>query len=41
MPATTLADVRSVLRTATKDRLHAAWRLSLCGLRRGEVLGLC
>jgi integrase len=32
--------VRKFLRTATKDRLHAAWRLSLYGLRRGEVLGL-
>lgn len=28
------------LRTAATDRLHAAWRLSLYGLRRGEVLGL-
>jgi integrase len=25
---------------ATRDRLHAAWRLRLYGLRRGEVLGL-
>ncbi len=25
---------------ARRDRLHAAWRLSLYGLRRGEVLGL-
>jgi integrase len=25
---------------ASRDRLHAAWRLSLYGLRRGEVLGL-
>lgn len=25
---------------AAEDRLHAAWLLSLCGLRRGEVLGL-
>jgi integrase len=33
-------EVRSFLRVATKDRLHAAWRLSLYGLRRGEVLGL-
>ena len=24
----------------SRDRLHAAWRLSLYGLRRGEVLGL-
>jgi integrase len=33
-------EVRRFLRMATKDRLHAAWRLSLYGLRRGEVLGL-
>jgi len=32
--------VRKFLRTAATDRLHAAWRLSLYGLRRGEVLGL-
>jgi len=32
--------VRRFLRLAAKDRLHAAWRLSLYGLRRGEVLGL-
>lgn len=25
---------------ASRDRLHAAWLLSCCGLRRGEVLGL-
>jgi integrase len=34
------AEVRKFLRTAAHDRLHAAWRLSLYGLRRGEVLGL-
>jgi len=34
------AEVRKFLRSAAKDRLHAAWRLSLYGLRRGEVLGL-
>jgi len=34
------SQVRTFLRTAAKDRLHAAWRLSLYGLRRGEVLGL-
>jgi len=34
------AEVRKFLRTAEGDRLHAAWRLSLYGLRRGEVLGL-
>jgi integrase len=33
-------EVRKFLRVATKDRLHVAWRLSLYGLRRGEVLGL-
>jgi integrase len=32
--------VRKFLRTASATRLHAAWRLSLYGLRRGEVLGL-
>src|SRR5216683_4067677 len=34
------AEVRAFLRAAADDRLHAAWRLSLYGLRRGEVLGL-
>ncbi|MGH3217864.1 MAG: tyrosine-type recombinase/integrase [Streptosporangiaceae bacterium] len=34
------AEVRKFLRAAESDRLHAAWRLSLYGLRRGEVLGL-
>src|SRR6266851_7709217 len=34
------AAVRAFLRAAADDRLHAAWRLSLYGLRRGEVLGL-
>jgi integrase len=34
------AEVRAFLRAAVDDRLHAAWRLSLYGLRRGEVLGL-
>lgn len=33
-------EVRTFLRKVQKDRLHAAWRLSLYGLRRGEVLGL-
>jgi integrase len=32
--------VRQFLGTASKERLHAAWRMSLYGLRRGEVLGL-
>jgi len=34
------AEVRKFLRVAASARLHAAWRLSLYGLRRGEVLGL-
>ena len=34
------AEVRKFLRAAAPTRLHAAWRLSLYGLRRGEVLGL-
>jgi integrase len=34
------AQVRAFLTAATSDRLHAAWRLTLYGLRRGEVLGL-
>lgn len=33
-------EVQRFLSTAEGDRLHAAWRLSLYGLRRGEVLGL-
>ncbi len=32
------AEVRKFLRTAASTRLHGAWRLSLYGLRRGEVL---
>jgi integrase len=35
------AEVRKFLAAAPRDRLHAAWRWSLYGLRRGEVLGLC
>jgi integrase len=39
--ATWSADqVRVFLATAAGDRLHAAWRLSLNGLRREEVCGL-
>src|SRR5215469_12444032 len=34
------AEVKTFLAPASADRLHAAWRLSLYGLRRGEVLGL-
>jgi integrase len=33
-------EVRAFLTEARKDRLHAAWRLSLYGLRRGEVTAL-
>jgi len=33
-------EVRKFLVEVGADRLHAAWRLSLYGLRRGEVLGL-
>ena len=36
----TKAEVRKFLAKASSDRLHVAWRLSLYGLRRGEVLGL-
>jgi integrase len=36
----TKAEVRKFLAKASSDRLYAAWRLSLYGLRRGEVLGL-
>ncbi len=32
--------MRKFLDKAKTDRLHAGWRLSLYGLRRGEVLGL-
>jgi len=34
------AEVRAFLAEADADRLAACWRLSLYGLRRGEVLGL-
>jgi len=34
------AEVHRFLAVAEDHRLHAAWRLSLYGLRRGEVLGL-
>jgi integrase len=33
-------EVHAFLAEAARDRLHAAWRLSLYGLRRGEVTGL-
>lgn len=38
--AWTPAQARTFLRHVSSDRLSAAWRLSLYGLRRGEVLGL-
>jgi integrase len=31
---------RKFLAKASSDRLYVAWRLSLYGLRRGDVLGL-
>jgi len=34
------AEVRKFLAKVSSDRLYVAWRLSLHGLRRGEVLGL-
>src|SRR3954449_11569089 len=37
--AWTVEQVRTFLAVAAEDRLHAAWRMSLYGLRRGEVLG--
>jgi integrase len=36
----TATEVRAFLGVADADRLAACWRLSLYGLRRGEVLGL-
>jgi integrase len=36
----TVAEVRAFLAASDADRLAACWRLSLYGLRRGEVLGL-
>jgi integrase len=36
----TATEVRAFLAVADVDRLAACWRLSLYGLRRGEVLGL-
>jgi integrase len=38
--AWTAGQVETFKATAREDRLHAAWLLSLYGLRRGEVLGL-
>ncbi len=34
------AQMRAFLAEATSDRLHAAWRMTAYGLRRGEVCGL-
>jgi integrase len=34
------AEIRKFLAKASSDRFYTAWRLSLYGLRRGEVLGL-
>lgn len=36
----TKTEVRKFLAKASTNRLYVAWRLSLYGLRRGEVLGL-
>jgi integrase len=33
-------EVQTFLDLASRDRLHAVWRLSMYGLRRGEVMGL-
>ncbi len=38
--AWTATETRRFLATVSNDRYSAAWRLSLYGLRRGEVLGL-
>ena len=35
------ADVRAFLELASADRLAACWRMTLYGMRRGEVAGLC
>jgi integrase len=37
----TKSEAREFLAKASTDRLYVPWRLSLYGLRRGEVLGLC
>ncbi|MBN9620904.1 MAG: tyrosine-type recombinase/integrase [Actinobacteria bacterium] len=39
-PTYTAAEVRTLLATASADRLEQAWHLALSGLRRGEVCGL-
>ncbi|GAB3429166.1 tyrosine-type recombinase/integrase [Flindersiella endophytica] len=39
-PTWSKEQVRQFLAAVEDDRLHAAWRLTLYGLRRGEVLGL-
>jgi integrase len=40
MSTWTPGEVSQFMESAKADRLHAAWLLSLMGLRRGEVLGL-
>lgn len=40
MSSWTLEQTRSFLAHVAGDRLHAAWLLTMHGLRRGEVLGL-
>jgi len=40
MSTWTVDECRAFLEQATQDRLHAAWELTLRGLRRGEVCGL-
>jgi hypothetical protein len=40
MSAWTLGQTRTFLAHVGDDRLHAAWMLTMHGLRRGEVLGL-
>lgn len=34
------AEVRAFLAEAAQDRLHAAWRMTVYGERRGEILGV-
>lgn len=41
MQTWTAESAAAFLRHVADDRLSAAWQLSLYGLRRGEVLGLC
>ena len=41
MQTLTESQAATFLEAVQSDRLSAAWQLSLYGLRRGEVLGLC